>query len=98
MSILKNSYDTEGNGVSSFFSIKMRHHRDMASRVYKSLPKQGGHTHREHRSKKGRRKKSKPDFALKARQAKREKKAVMQLMRRMVSRGELRRRQEKESG
>lgn len=87
MSTTKNSYDTEAHDVSSFFSIKIRHDKSMASRVYKSLPKNSGHAHREHRSKKGRHKKAKPDFALQARQAKREKKAAMQHMKRMVSRG-----------
>jgi hypothetical protein len=48
----------------------------MASRVYKSLPKKGGHVHREHRSKKGRIKKHKPDYSLQTRQAKREKREV----------------------
>jgi hypothetical protein len=48
----------------------------MASRVYKSLPKKGGHVYREHRSKKGRIKKHKPDYSLQTRQAKREKREV----------------------
>jgi hypothetical protein len=57
----------------------------MASRVYKPLPKKSGHAHREHWSKKGRRKKPKPDYAQQVRQAKREKKALIQHMRRISS-------------
>jgi hypothetical protein len=72
----KNSYRTEKHALSSFFSMQIRHDKTMASRVYKSLPKKGGHAHREHRSKKGRTKKLKPDYALQARQAKREKRDV----------------------
>jgi hypothetical protein len=72
----KNSCNTEKSALSSFFSIEIRHDKTMASRVYKSLPKKGGHAHREHRSKKGRSKQHKPDYALQVRQAKREKREV----------------------
>jgi hypothetical protein len=57
----------------------------MASRVYKSLPKKGGHVHQEHRSKKGRSKKHKLDFSLQTRQAKREKREVARQITRVLS-------------